>query len=287
MRIQDRPTSLALVTNSIRAMAGFLPKAALQAAILSLPLAAALTGLALLATQIAEADTQPFGLYLLAILAAVLVAIPAQSALLRHAHSGQPGPVLGLRLGGDEARLTIVALLIGILGFTVLGAAGLGLVAILAALDLAARSRSGAPAIDSDAPDTALPVLGEYFGSGDWGVALIVIALFAVFAIWFCARLSLAYAATVARGKVQVLSSFALTRGRWAAAALVMALALLPGLALRYLALELAGGDDTTALAGVFVIEWLAAALSLLLTSAAAISLYCQLGGDEEEPVPS
>ncbi|MEE2567639.1 hypothetical protein [Hyphobacterium marinum] len=287
MRNQDRPSSITLVMISLRDMGRFLPKAGLQAAILSLPLAAALSWLALLATQIAGDESKPFGTYILVIVAAILVAIPAQSALLRRALRGRSGPLLGLELGGDEVRLAIVALLIGILGFTVLGAAGLGLVAILAALDLAARSRAGAPAIDSESPETALPVLGEYFGNGDWGVAVAVIALFTVFAIWFCARLSLAYAATIARQKVQALSSFSLTRGRWIATALVMALALLPGLGLRYLALELARGEGAASLGILFALEWLAAAVTLLLTCAAGMSLYRQLGGDDQEPVPS
>lgn len=286
----DRPTRLALARTALRGTVIFARKAALQAAILSLPLAAVLAWLSVMAAQIAETEIKPFGTFLMALVLAVLVAIPAQAALLRHALRSGAGPVFGLRLAQDAFRLAIAALLIAILGFTVFGAAGLGLVSILAALDLAARSTASAPEIDSDSPETVLPVLGEYFGTAEWVVAGLVIALFAGFVFWFSARLSLAYAATVARQKVQVLSSFALTRGRWLVTGLVMAAALLPGVLTTQglMALtDLPGSGGAAGLAGLVVVHWPGALLVLLLGCGAGASLYQALGGDETDPIPS
>ena len=307
MTPSSRPTSISLLRNASTNAVKFAGDAWLQALVVTLPLALATVWNSVLAAQVYRADAKPFDLYILSLLVLVLVAIPVHAALLRRALNGTVGPAFGVRIGGDEGHLAIVALLLGILVFTVLGAAGLGLVAVIAGLDLAARAGADAPPIDSEVVDAVMPMLGEYFGTGEWIAAGVAIAVFSIFAIWFLSRLSLAYAATIARGKIQALSSFALTRGRWIAVAIILVAALLPGMALRYgleamvsasLGLPIAveqltradgsiAGPAMPVLVALLVVVWLVTALTALLYTGATASLYAALSRDTAESVPA
>jgi len=130
--------------------------------------------------------------------------------------------VLGLTLGGDEGRLAWVVVLILILIFTVPGTALVALSFMLTALAL----------INVDAgaePPEGLVNIFDLFGQGEMAVAIVLVAVFIIFSLWFFLRLALAAPATVHAGAIKVLSIWPLSSKHSFEIALTLTAALIPG----------------------------------------------------------
>lgn len=174
------------------------------------------------ATQ-AAANAAPWGAP--AALGLSLVAFLAFVAAL----AGWARPVLGQAGGRPEfgaafGRLVWVIVLVAILLFTVLGTALLGVVFMLSALALIHVDAEAAP------PEGFVDIFALY-GPGESVVALVIGAIFTLFSVWFFARLALAYPASMAAGRVRVLSAWPLSGKRRAVAiGATTVLAAAPGL---------------------------------------------------------
>jgi hypothetical protein len=162
-------------------------------------------------------------LAILAALAALAVFVISLAAWARLALSEERSGLFAHRLGQDEARLGIAAVLLLILTFTVVGTAFLALAFMIAALALI-NVDPQAPA-----PEGGIDIFA-LLGPGELAVAVIVIAAFALFSAWFFLRLALAYPATLALGKVQVLTAWPMSgRGRAVEVLLTVLAACAPG----------------------------------------------------------
>ena len=277
-----RPSSFSLIRTALSDAWGLARRDGVMALGVSVFPGVFFTACFWLAVQIVISENKPFGLFFLALILASLSLLLPKAVLMRRAGLAGTNRQGQGSLFGDVRRYAIVWLLLLVLGFTVLGSAGFALIAMLAALDLAARSAADAPAIDSDAADTALPQLGEYFGQTEWVIAALVIAGFAFFAAWFQARLSLAYAATTARQAVQALSSFALTRGRWIAVFVTFLVASIPTMAFAVLvrAAFIAvfdAQDLTTDLVLISLLFWVGATLTLAIWLVSHVGIAASL----------
>jgi hypothetical protein len=175
----------------------------------------------------AEAAVGAPGAAPLAILAALIglaVFVVSLAAWGRVALHGDGAGLFAHRLGADERRMGVVALLLLVLTFTVLGTAFLAVAFMIAALALINVDP------DAPAPEGRIDIFAM-FGPGETVVAVIVITAFALFSLWFFLRLALAYPATMALGRVQVLTAWPLSRGLRAAQMLTGTLvACAPGL---------------------------------------------------------
>lgn len=226
-------------------------------------------------------------LAILAALAGLAIFVVSLAAWGRLA-LGVPGVgLLGHRLGADEQRLGVVALLLFVLTFTVVGTAFLALAFMIAALALIN--------VDAEAPAPEGRVdIFAMFGPGETAVAVIVIGAFALFSLWFFLRLALAYPATVALGRVQVLTAWPLSRGSRATQMLTSVLvASAPGVAvllvLNFASNALVGAwpmsaasatsDDAVSvnLAAFAVVSALHGAVKIALIGAPAAVVLCQV----------
>ena len=169
----------------------------------------------------AEAAVGRPGAAPLAILAALLglaVFVVSLAAWGRLAFGQEGGAgVCGHRLGVDERRLGVVALLLLVLTFTVVGTAFLALAFMIAALALI----NVAP--DAPAPEGRIDIFA-LLGPGETAVAAVIIAAFALGSLWFFLRLALAYPASLSQGRIQVLTAWPLSRGARAGRMLVSVL---------------------------------------------------------------
>jgi hypothetical protein len=200
-----------MILGGLPAAARFLPQA-WRAGWISLILAAA--GLAY-----AFAGRAPVGW-----IAALCLTLIARGGLWRLALvRGRPGPG-GLQFGRIEIRLAAVW------GLTVMFLAALGLIAFVVLLCGAYAAASAGRGFNPAVVATWAPAI-----SGGGSILLGAIALLcAVGLAYGAARISLAEAASVGRDRIQVLSSFAMTRGR-ALALIVANLALAaPAIAMAY-----------------------------------------------------
>ncbi|MCR9129963.1 MAG: hypothetical protein NXI12_10600 [Alphaproteobacteria bacterium] len=174
----------------------------------------------------AEAAVASPGAAPLAILAAIAglaIFVVSLAAWGRLALKGEGAGLFAHRLGADEQRLGVVTLLLLVLTFTVVGTAFLALAFMIAALALINVDA------EAPAPEGRIDVFAM-FGPGEMTVAVIVIGAFALFSLWFFLRLALAYPATMALGRVQVLTAWPLSRGNRAAQMLTgVLLACAPG----------------------------------------------------------
>ena len=157
------------------------------------------------------------------ILIAFAAFIPALSAWTR-AELGVPA---GYGWSKGETRLILVVLLVLALLFTVVGTALLMLAFMLGALAIIGAQRTGM----TEAPEGFVNIFA-LFGTGEWIVAIVLIAAFAGFNIWLFARLALSVPATLARDQVQVLAAWPLSAGRVIQMIILTVIAAAPGLAL-------------------------------------------------------
>ena len=227
----------------------------------------------------------------LAILAALLglcVFVVSLAAWGRLAFGRDAGSGLfGHRLGVDERRLGVVALLLLVLTFTVVGTAFMALAFMIAALALINVDP------DAPAPEGRIDIFA-LLGPGETAVAVIVIAAFALGSLWFFLRLALAYPSTLAQDRVQVLTAWPLSRGARAARMLVSVLLVsAPGLAvlagLNLVSASVIGAfpasapsavDDgavSASLAGFAVASFLHGAVKIALIGAPSALVLCRI----------
>lgn len=226
---------------------------------------------------------------LIAVIAAFGAFAVALAGWARAALGQARGRFAGLDLGGDELRLVWVALLVAVLCFTVLGTAMLVLAFMLAALAMIGAERAGL----TDPPEGFINIFA-LFGAGEWAVAGVLIAGFAVFAIWLFARLSLSVPATIEAGRIAILSVWPVSSGRFtaitgsAAAVIVPAILLLAGFNAVSQALfgfnpaaaqslVNANGDITGPAAGFAVLAFLYGAAKMILLGAPLTGLFAAL----------
>lgn len=134
-----------------------------------------------------------------------LAAALAYGALYRAAFA-RPSGLAGLRLGRDEALLAGVQLLLGVVFLVVIAV----LLVVVGAVSLGV-ARAAAPGFDATSSDAWRAALSGPLAA--FAASLAPLASLSVLA-WLAARLSLAPAASIAAGRLQVLSAFDLTRGR-------------------------------------------------------------------------
>jgi len=127
----------------------------------------------------------------------------AYGALYRHAFDG-PAGFKGLRWGAVEWRLLAVQILV-----TVILTVVMAVLAVLVGAVVVGVAKSNAPRLDITSVDAWRAALG---GPGALAASLPPLLSMAIM-IWLFLRLSLAPAATVDLGRVQVLSAFGRTRG--------------------------------------------------------------------------
>lgn len=163
----------------------------------------------------------PLWHWLGAILIGFAAAVPALAAFARIGL----GQSARLAAGDDERRVLGVMALIWVLLFTVLGTAGLAVMFMFTALAVIN--------VDVNAePPAGMVDIYALFGTGEWIVAALLLAAFAGFSLWFIARLSVSVPATLASGRVRVLSIWPASSQRWVHIALTLLAAAAPGAAI-------------------------------------------------------
>jgi hypothetical protein len=176
----------------------------------------------------------PLWHWIVAMMIGFVAIIPALAAFVRIG-LGQPAR---LAAGDDERRLLGVMALIWVLLFTVLGTAGLAVMFMFTALAVIN--------VDVNAqPPEGLVDIYALFGAGEWVVAVILLAAFAGFSLWFVSRLAISLPATLESGRVRVLSIWPASSGHWIEIGLSLLAAAAPGLLIligfNYLAASLTG----------------------------------------------
>jgi hypothetical protein len=197
-----------------------------------------------------------------------------------------------LAAGDDERRVMGVMALIWVLLFTVLGTAGLAVMFMFTALAIIN--------VDVNAePPAGMVDIYALFGTGEWIVAGALLAAFTGFSLWFVARLSVSLPATLASGRVRVLSIWPASSQRWVHIALTLLTAAAPGAAilvlLNFAAHALFGvwpgashlGADTGSVVAVMLLGALHGALKLALVIAPGVAalgaLYIKLPSDSPD----
>jgi hypothetical protein len=148
------------------------------------------------------------------LLADFLAAALAYGALYRAAFD-RPAGLAGLRWGREEALMAGVQLLLALIFLVVISV----LLVVVGAVSLGV-ARAAAPGFDATSSEAWKAALSGPLAA--FAASLAPLASLAVLA-WLAARLSLAPAASIAAGRLQVLSAFDLTKGR---AGLLVALGL-------------------------------------------------------------
>lgn len=197
-----------------------------------------------------------------------------------------------LAAGDDERRVMGVMALIWVLLFTVLGTAGLAVMFMFTALAVIN--------VDVNAePPAGMVDIYALFGTGEWIVAGALLAAFTGFSLWFVARLSVSLPATLASGRVRVLSIWPASSQRWVHIALTLLAAAAPGAAILVL-LNLAAhalfgvwpgashlGAETGSMLAVTMLGALHGVLKLALViapgAAALGALYIKLPSDSPD----
>ncbi len=148
------------------------------------------------------------------LLADFVAAALAYGALYRAAFDGPTG-LAGLRCGREEALIAAVQLLLGVVFLVVIAV----LLVVVGAVALGV-ARAAAPGFDATSSEAWRAALSGPLAA--FAASLAPLASLAVLA-WLAARLALAPAASIAAGRLRVLSAFDLTKGR---AGLLVALGL-------------------------------------------------------------
>ena len=160
-------------------------------------------------------------------LGVVIASLALSAACLRMAVLGDYSGWHSLKAGADEGRLFIVALLVSALTALIFVMAFMFWAVVLASVAGGAMSRAG---VDPEGDGLELADGMAYLSTADWIVVGAVGLIAAGVMAWLLARLVLAFPATIASGKIMVLSAFSLSRdnaARIAAAVLLTALPLL------------------------------------------------------------
>ena len=177
------------------------------------------------------------------LLPALLAMVMVQGALYRVALGvGEPGPT-GLQWGAAEFRLATVW------GLTAVFIAILGMLAFVVVLAFAF-------AVASAGPGFVVSQIATWAAAVDTRGRIVVgcVSLFAAVGLtWAAARVAFASAASISEGRLQVLASWPLTRGRVLAVIIGRVLVGLPVAAAAAVALGLLSGVSGTAPVGVWV----------------------------------
>lgn len=187
----------------------------------------------------------------------------AYGALYRSAF-GRPRGLAGLRLGRDEALIAGVQLLLGVVFLVIVAV----LLVVVGAVALGV-ARAAAPGFDATSAEAWRAALSGPLAA--FAASLAPLASLAVLT-WLAARLALAPAASIAAGRLQVLSAFDLTRGRAGLLALLGLVLYLPSI------LIAAGGRAAPAQAAALAIQAVAVALHYFVVApawtAACVHVY-------------
>lgn len=197
----------------------------------------------------------------------VLAGVMANAALLRLAfadeHPGDPdfriGPQ-GFQWGRTEIRLLGAILLVAL--FFVLALLVLLLLAVVAAIATMALGHPNAPI---PTPQTPLPPAGQLAIS-------VLVTLFVLAGLWVAVRICVYPAATVAEKRVQVFSTWALTRGHFASIFAALVLVLAPAM---ILAVGIEACSAFPAVQGVLALVF--AAVSAFVVGPMVTGLYAHL----------
>lgn len=194
------------------------------------------------------------GAVALASLAGVLVQMPVLAAFYRRAASRGTEP-LALRIGADEFNLAGATLAIGFL-FLIVFFVGM-FVVMLSLASLIVGSGLDPQALQSLPPQEAARQFVDALGNDGKAVFAGLLIALAVFALWLSARLSLAYPATIAEGRMLVFSTWGWTKGNATSIAACLILLGLGAIALIILAtllpsilVQLAFGETALATPG-------------------------------------
>lgn len=185
----------------------------------------------------ASVTTQENALAMLAAaLAMGVLQTPVFAAYFRRAVSRGEAP-FALRLGRDEANLAGVTLAVAffflVIGFVALFVLAFAVVALTAASGIDIKALQGLPPVE------AQKRIGQALGR-DGGIAIVaMVAALAALMLWFSARLSLTYPATVAEGRMQVFSTWKWTKGHAASVAACLLLVSLCAVALWLVVMQL------------------------------------------------
>ncbi|MBO6797012.1 hypothetical protein [Maricaulis sp.] len=129
-------------------------------------------------------------------------------AMLRMAVKGDYSGRFGLKLGHDEWRIFLVAILVGVLMFVSLVLALMFVIAVMLSVAGGALERAG---IDPAAADAEMEMAWGYLSTADWAVLAVVGIAALALVLWLSARVSMAMPATIDKGRVLVLSVWPLT----------------------------------------------------------------------------
>lgn len=246
-------------------------------AILPVALVGALVSAPLLVWQQAALARGDIGSLLVTGLGSSLVNAPFLAAYYRRAVSRGEAP-LALRVGGDEARLAGVMVLMMFVSFIVCVIAFFVILLVISAL--IARSGVDPTAWQGLPPADAAARLTAALGSEGRIVFFALAAALTAFMLWITARLALAAPATVAEGRALVFSTWGWTKGHALAMAACLVLVTAAGYVLTWLAgqpigmlLEIVLGKGSLAVPGSPAI-WLFAFASAFLAGVFYLPAY-------------
>lgn len=131
----------------------------------------------------------------------------------------------GLRLGGDEWRLFVVALLNAALVLIVALLTAMFAFVVFSTIAGGAIEQAG---IDPEVAGVDLPTAMSYMSTADWVAAWVVNGIAFLLVAWLVARLSMSFPASFAQQAVRVLSVWTLSEGQAWRILGAMALAALP-----------------------------------------------------------
>jgi len=162
--------------------------------------------------------------------AGLIVIVLAVTAWLRDRfEQPQPAGPLPFALGDQEVQVAVSLLLTGLLAVSVAVLGFFGVLLLVGGMMIAARDREGQLA--EPAPEELVNIL-EYFNMFERLVTFGAMGLWLILTLWLTARLTPALPATIASGRVRVLSIWPASSGRAPGVVLASLVTAAPGGAL-------------------------------------------------------
>ncbi len=155
----------------------------------------------------------------------LIASLALSASMLRMAVKGDYSGTFGLKVGPDEWRLFLVSVLVLALTILVFVMVFMFWAVFFSLIASGALERAGIDPADSGFD---LAQATGYMTLADWGVVVVTGALGGFMLAWLTARLVLAYPATIANGKLLVLSVWPLSNGQAWRIALALILAAVP-----------------------------------------------------------
>jgi hypothetical protein len=175
-------------------------------------------------------------LSLILMLGNLVASIVFATSVLRLAVRGEFSGWFGMQIGGDEARVFVVNILVAVLTLLVTLLGGLFVLAFVTAMAAGVIERAG---LSQEAVTENIQLVFDHFGASDWGMVILLGLGFVVILLWLAARLSMALPATIEGRKVQILAVWPMSKGHSLRIAAAIALTGLPALVVGMLAYEL------------------------------------------------